>query len=189
MDEEQLLLKQLQQGDEKAFSLLFRKYYKDLVMFAGSYLFEQQGVSEDIVQTVFVKVWENRKKLNYKTSFRSFLLTSVKNSCLDELRHKKVKEKHQQNYDMLDTVFSNSTDQYVLYSELKQHLDNALSQIPEKQRDVFEMNRFEGLKYKEIANILNISERTVEDRMAKTTKSLLHYLKDYLPFFVFLQFL
>ncbi len=183
MDNEQFLLKQLQQGSRKSFSLLFRKYYKDLVMFAGSYLSDQDE-SEDIVQNVFVTVWEKREELNYRTSFKSFLLTSVRNSCLDELRHRKVKDKHQQSFDLKNYNLNDSTDEYVMYSELKGQLDKALSKIPERERDVFEMSRLEGLKYKEIAKKLNISERTVEDRIAKTIKSLHLYLRDYLPFLV-----
>ncbi len=71
MYDEKLLLKQLQQGDEKAFTSLFRKYYRDLVMFAGSYL-PEKDCCEDIVQTVFVNVWDKRKDLNYEVSLRSF---------------------------------------------------------------------------------------------------------------------
>lgn len=188
MHDEKLLLKQLQQGDEKAFTSLFRKYYRDLVMFAGSYLPEKDAC-EDIVQTVFVNVWDKRKDWNYEASFRSFLLTSVKNSCLDELRHRKVITKHQQNYEVLGNSMSVSTEQHVLYSELKSHLDRALSLLPEKQREVFEMSRLHGTRYKDIARQLNISERTVEDRIAKTMQSLVNYLKDYLPFLAFLHFL
>ncbi|MDD4415680.1 MAG: RNA polymerase sigma-70 factor [Proteiniphilum sp.] len=188
MYDEKLLLKKLRQGDEKAFTSLFRKYYRDLVMFAGSYLLERD-VCEDIVQTVFVNVWDKRKDLNYEVSFRSFLLTSVKNSCLDELRHRKVITKHQQNYDVLWNSMDMSTEQHVLYSELKSHLDKALSLLPKKQRKVFEMSRLHGTRYKDIARQLNISERTVEDRMAKTMKLLINYLKDYLPFLIILHFL
>lgn len=188
MNDEQILLKQLKKGDEKAYSLLFRKYYKDLVMFAGSYI-PERAVCEDVVQAVFLKIWEKRKDLNYNISFKSFLLTSVRNGCLDELRHLKVRIEHQQNTNVQYDDLDYSTENQVLYSELKNHLNNALSQIPEKQRDVFNMSRIEGLKYKEIADKLKISERTVEDRMAKTMKSLLHYLKDFLSFFICLYFL
>lgn len=187
MHDEKLLLKQLQKGNEKAFTSLFRKYYKDLVLFAG-YFLSEKDVCEDIVQTVFVNVWDKRKDLNYKVSFKSFLLTSVKNNCLDELRHRKVVTEFQNNYNIFDNSLNLSTEHAVLYSELNSNLNKGLSLLPEKQREVFEMSRLQGIKYKEIAQQLNISERTVEDRMAKTMKILLSYLKDYLPFVVFYIF-
>ena len=188
MYDEQLLIKLLKQGNEKAFTSLFRQYYKDLVMFAGNFLPEKQ-VCEDIVQSVFVNIWEKRTNMDINVTLRSFLLRSVKNSCLDELRHRKVVMEHENSMDPLENDRDLSTEQQLLYSELISHLNKALRQLPEKQREVFEMSRIQGNKYKYIAVKLNISERTVEDRMAKTILALRKYLKDFLAFFTFLHFL
>lgn len=188
MYDEQFLIKQLQQGDERAFTLLFRKFYKNLVLFAGNFLPEKE-VCEDIVQSVFVNIWDKRKEMDITTSFRSFLLKSVKNSCLDELRHRKVVVEHENSYGILGVDADLSTEQYVLYSELVTHLNDALNQLSDKQREVFEMSRLQGVKYKKIAQKLNISERAVEDRMAKTMKILRKYLKDFLSFLILLHFL
>lgn len=177
-NEEQFLLNELNKGNKDVFSLLFEKYYKDLVLFAGNILQDKEHC-EDIVQNIFVKLWENRKTLMIETSLKSFLLTSVKNGCLDELRHRKTVKEH-------ETYVSHSgwtdmnTEDYVLYSNLKSHLDEALLKLPEVCREAFAMNRFEGLKYKEISEKLGVSERTVEVRIGKAIGLLRIYLKDFL---------
>ncbi len=180
MYDEPTLITQLQQGSERAFTLLFRRYYKDLVLFAGLFLPERE-VCEDIVQSVFVAIWEKRAGVGIHTSFRSFLLKSVKNGCLDELRHRKVVWEHEADSALRQSIHNVSTEQYVFYSELASRIDEALAQLPEKQREVFEMSRMQGIKYKDIAKELNISERTIEERMAKSIKTLHKALKDYLP--------
>lgn len=177
-NEEQFLLNELNKGNKDVFSLLFEKYYKDLVLFAGNIL-QDKECCEDIVQNIFVKLWENRKTFMIETSLKSFLLTSVKNGCLDELRHRKTVKDH-------ETYVSHSgwtdmnTEDYVLYSNLKSHLDEALIKLPEVCREAFAMNRFEGLKYKEISEKLGVSERTVEVRIGKAIGLLRIYLKDFL---------
>lgn len=187
MYDEQLIFKLLKQGNEKAFTSLFRKYYKDLVMFAGTFLSEKESC-EDIVQSIFVNLWEKRTELDINVSIRSFLLKSVKNGCLDELRHRKVKINHENNVLSLEKEANFSVEHYILYSELISHLTYALEKLPEKQRTVFEMSRLQGIKYKDIAERMNISERTVEDRIAKTLIVLRKYLKDFLLFLVFCTF-
>lgn len=176
--EEQFLLIELKRGNKDAFSLLFTAYYKDLVMFAGCYL-PEKTICEDVVQSVFLKVWNDRENLFIETSFKSYLLTSVRNSCLDEIRHRYVVREHE------DTVLSHAelddvdTENYILYSDLYTHLKDALEKLPPVYREAFEMSRFEQLKYKEIATRLQVSERTVEVRISKALELLRHHLKDF----------
>ena len=177
-NEEQFLLNELNKGNKDVFSLLFEKYYKDLVLFAGNIL-QDKECCEDIVQNIFVKLWENRDTLTIETSLKSFLLTSVKNGCLDELRHRKTVKDHE-TYVSHSRWTDMNTEDYVLYSNLKSHLDEALIKLPEVCREAFAMNRFEGLKYKEISEKLGVSERTVEVRIGKAIGLLRIYLKDFL---------
>ena len=112
--EEQFLLVELRRGNKNAFSHLFMAYYKDLVMFAGSYLGER-NISEDVVQSVFLKVWNDRESLIIETSFKSYLLASVRNSCLDEIRHRYVVREHESiilSHLELDDI---DTENYILY--------------------------------------------------------------------------
>lgn len=176
--EEQDLLIELRQGNKKAYSLLFNKYYKDLVLFGGNFL-PDKAVCEDIVQNVLLKLWNNREELFIETSLKSFLLKSVRNSCLDEIKHKVVVREHESyaiNFEPTDDL---DTENYVLYSDLQAHLSEALNKLPAVCREAFEMNRLEGLKYKEIAQQLNVSERTVEVRIGKALGLLRRYLKEF----------
>lgn len=173
------LLLELKSGNKEAFSLLFRNYYKDLVLFAGNFL-PNQTLCEDIVQSVFLKLWEGREVIKIERSLKSFLLRSVQNSCLDELRHVKIVRGHEgmmKDFHFLEAL---DTEEYVLYSDLQQHLNDALNKLPPNCIEAFRLNRFEGFKYKEIAQRLNVSERTVEVRIGKAINLLRKHLKEFL---------
>lgn len=168
-----------EEEDAEIFALLFRTYYKDLVLFAGACIPERE-ICEDIVQSVFLRLWNERGELVIETSVKSYLLTSVRNACLDEIRHRNVVREHEAHVFSYDRQEDIDTENYILYSDLHRHLMEALRKVPDKLREAFEMNRFEGLKYKEIAEKLNVSERTVEVRIGKTLELLRTYLKDFL---------
>lgn len=188
MSAEQNLIEKLKQGDKKAFTLLFREYYTDLVFFAGTYLPEKE-VCEDIVQSIFVNLWSKRKQLQIRTSLKSFLLKSVANGCLDELRHRKIVSNYEVTSGLKDATSNLDTENWVLHSELNKLLNNAMKKLPRRYRETFELSRLQGMKYKDIAIQLNISERTVQDRIAKTLDLLRTHLKDFLSFLFILQFL
>lgn len=178
MKEERYLLEQLKHGNKEAFSLLFNKYYKDLVLFGGNFLRDKVR-SEDIVQTIFLKLWSDREALEIETSLKSFLLKSVKNACLDELRHKQVVREHESYSEIFGDIDNLDTEQYILFSDLQSQLKDGLDKLPEVYRTAFEMHRFEGLKYKEIAQKLDVSERTVEVRIGKALGLLRNHLKEF----------
>ncbi|MCD7937320.1 MAG: RNA polymerase sigma-70 factor [Tannerellaceae bacterium] len=181
MTEESSLLAALKQGNKKAFSLLFKTYYRDMVLFGGSIL-PEQTVCEDIVQSVFLKLWNDHSALDIQSSLKAYLLKAVRNGCLDELRHRRIMDDHISSYthSILEDI---DTENYILYSDLLQQLTNALEKLPANYRRAFEMNRFEGLKYKEIADQLQVSERTVEVRISKALELLREHLKDFLFLF------
>jgi len=176
--EEFNLLIELKQGDRKAFSMLFNKYYKNLVLFGGNFL-PDRALCEDVVQSVFLKLWRDRTDLVIETSLKSFLLRSVRNSCLDEIRHKGVVREHESYSLIFDPSDDMDTEHYILYSDLQLHLEDALSKLPEACREAFELNRLEGLKYREIAERLNVSERTIEVRIGKALTLLRLHLKEF----------
>lgn len=171
--QEKVILSGLKQGDEKAFSLLFHLYYRDLVLFCGNYI-NDLPTCEDIIQSIFMKLWKDRYKLSIETSIKSYLLRAVKNSCYDEYRHQNIVRQHESQYQILEDY---DTENYILYSDLHTHLMHALDKIPEKYRDVFKLNRFEGVKYKELAELLNVSERTIEVDLSVTPSFLTVYRK------------
>lgn len=175
--QENFLLSALRQDNKEAFSLLFQKYYTDLVLFCGNFVRDKSSC-EDIVQSIFLKLWNDRKSIRIETSLKSYLLRAVRNSCFDEFRHLEIVRQYESDPDhsVLDCY---DTDNYILYSDLSAHLQQALDQLPAAYREAFEMNRFEGLKYREIAVRLNVSERTVEVRVSKALEMLRKLLKDF----------
>lgn len=175
--QEYFVLSALKQDSKEAFSLLFQTYYTDLVLFGGNFLKDRTSC-EDIVQSIFLKLWNDRKSIQIETSLKSYLLKAVRNCCLDEFRHLEIVRQYESGYENT-TLDSYDTENYVLYSDLHDHLYRALDQVPELYREAFELNRFEGLKYREIAEKLNVSERTVEVRVSKTLELLRKYLKDF----------
>ncbi|MDR3652891.1 MAG: RNA polymerase sigma-70 factor [Paludibacter sp.] len=178
MKEDYFLLVELKLGNKEAFSLLFQRYYKDLVLFGGNYLRDKVRC-EDIVQSVFLKLWLDKEELDIEISLKAFLLRSVRNGCLDEIRHRQVVREHESYAELFGNLDDMATENYVLYSDLESHLTDALNKLPITCREAFEMNRFDGLKYKEIAEKLEVSERTIEVRIGKAIGLLRHYLKEF----------
>jgi len=184
---EQSMLNRLKQGDVEAFSAIFRHFYTDLVLFAGTYL-PDRIACEDIVQSIFLKLWNERNSLIIEVSLKSYLLKAVRNSCLDEIRHRNVIIEHE-SYSLLhEAQMGMDTEEYILHSDLQEHLQKALVDMPETYRTAFEMNRFEGLKYREIAEKLKVSERTVEVRISKAIELLRKHLKHFLALAIFFGF-
>jgi len=173
---EQILFDKLVDGDQSAFSSIFEAYYKDLVMFAFT-LTKNSDNAEEAVQEVFVRLWEKRRELKLHGSLKSYLLKSVQNQCLDEIRHRKISETF-----VVDKktqwLYVNDVEDYILYSDLQKHLDQLLAQMPDEVAQTFRMNRFDELKYQEIAQQLNVSVRTVESRISKVLQILHQALKN-----------
>lgn len=173
------LLSGLKKGDAGAFSLLCTAYYKDMVMFGRSYLSEKE-ICEDIVQSVFMKLWDDRETIEIESSFKSYLLVSVRNRCVDEIRRRHVIHEYQ-----LYVLFPGrmdkdlKTENDILHADLCYHLEKALRKLPEIHREAFVLNRFKGLKYREIAHRLNISERKVETCIEKALALLRRRLKEF----------
>jgi RNA polymerase sigma-70 factor, ECF subfamily len=179
------LVSDILQGDKSAFSLIFRHYYADMVLFAHTFV-KDQAVSEEIAQEAFVKLWENRQTIVITSSLKSFLLKSIQNRCLDHLKHSVIKNRYESSVLQNNCILENDTENYVLYSELQDGLEKAIGQMPEEISSVFRMNRFEGRTYAEIARDLNVSVRTIEVRMGKALTFLRKNLKDYLVTLVIL---
>ena len=172
---EQILINKLTESDRSAFSTIFKAYYKDLVMFAFTFSKDSDN-AEEAVQEIFVRLWENRLSLKLYGSLKSYLLKSVQNYCLDEIRRRIVREQYVYEMDM-HSLFVNETEDYILYTDLLNQLDVLLAQMPDEVAHTFRLNRFDGLKYQEIAMHLNVSVRTVESRISKALKTLHKALK------------
>ena len=176
---ERILLEKLRNGDQSAFTVIFTKYYEDLVRFAFGYT-KNSDTSEEIVQEVFLKFWENRDTLVINSSLKSLLLKTVQNRSIDSLRHKSITHKYASVFLEHPILSENDTENYILHSELEAHFNKAMDRIPVEYAEVFRMSRMEALNYQEIARKLGVSVRTVEVRISKALSLLRKELKDFL---------
>lgn len=173
-------------GDEQAFELLFRKYYMRLCGFANKFLNDPEE-SREIVQEVFMKIWEGREDIDPEDSLKSYLFKIAQNLSLNRLRKKKVESKYVEIYKLVYIDHSEfSSYESLLARELEDNITTAINTIPPKCKRVFELSRMEGLKYDEIAKTLNISVKTVEAQMSKALRILRLELKDYLEILIFI---
>ncbi len=167
----------LRTGDEEAFNFIFNNYYEGLVLFALDFI-NDRDQAEEIVQGVFVKIWENHKTLDIKISIKSYLLKAVQNRCYDYIKHHKIKIKFEELF-LQKTIKDEITNDY-FSSNLIRRIDIAIDNLPEKTGHIFRMSRFENMKYKEIAEQLNISIKTVEANIGRALQQLRIDLKDWL---------
>lgn len=162
-----------------SFEAVFKMHYAELCGFANKYLNDLDS-AEEIVQGLFVKLWENREKLSIETSMKSYLFSAARNACLNVLKHQKIKgayEEHNQREIALNQL---DVSDEVQASELEDRIRAGIERMPEGRRKIFVMSRYEGLKYKEIAAQLNISIKTVENQMGSAIKFMRSELSDYL---------
>lgn len=166
--EERFLLSGLKAGEEAVFRLLFDKYYKPLVVFANR-LLSDPDLSRSVVQDVFVMLYDKREDLNIHTNLRSHLFQTVRNRCLNIIKHDKMKREHHQR--IFDSSSETEEPQQTLeYAELEKCIDVAVNDLPDQCRKIFKMSRYEGVTNQEIAEQLNISKRTVETQISKALK-------------------
>jgi len=171
-------------GDEKAFELFFRQYYVHLCRFTNKF-FNDPEEARKIVQEVFMKIWEKRADIDPGDSLKSYLFKIAQNLCLNRLRKKKVESGYAEIYRLVyidNDEFSSYES--LLAKELSDNIINAIDKIPLKCKRVFELSRTEGLKYSEIAEVMNISVKTVEAQMSKALSILRTELKDYLDLII-----
>lgn len=177
---EQEIISAVNTGDVKTFEMVFRTHYNSLCNYAYTFLSDHDE-AEEIVQSTFIIFWEKRSDININHSLKAYLYRAVRNTCLNKLKHEKVKQKHEKHVLTFSNSGEESTAQSVMKNELEQKIAEALTRLPEQCRLVFSLSRFEDLKYQEIAEQLSISIKTVENHMGKALRMMREQLKDYLP--------
>ncbi len=181
-DEE--LFNMMKKNEGNAFKFIFKKYYNRLLGYAMRFV-QDRETAEDIIQEVFMSFWEKRQLLK-SISLSSLLFCMVRNASLNYLKQKVLVDKfpieYIENIDgeerLYSLDFALSADEETLYEELRRQIQEALSVLPERSREVFLLSRFNGLKNKEIASKLGISTTAVEKHISKSLKRISSYLKD-----------
>jgi RNA polymerase sigma-70 factor (ECF subfamily) len=174
-----LLVKRIKDNDIEAFEKLFRLYYAPLCRYADSFV-NDMPASEEVVQDLFYVVWKERAQLSIGISVKSYLYRAVQNRAFHYLKHVQVQEAFQETmrYNDLETDFV-TPETELEYKELEKQLLVTLQRLPERQRRVFCMNRFDGKTYNEIAPELSVSIKTVEADMTKVLAILRKELKHF----------
>jgi len=184
-DEENIVLKDLRNGDARSLKILFDTFYPSLCNYAFQFL-NDYDMAEEVIQNLFVKIWEKRTTLDIETSVKNYLFRSVRNQCLNLIQHEKVKQLHAQN--IKEALFNEeASESYYLDAEMAARIENAIETLPEKRREIFRLSREEGLKYREIAEKLEISVKTVETQMGLALKALRDKFRNSLLLFVFFR--
>lgn len=178
--------KAITEGDETAFEMIFKTHYQSLCNYAFTFL-QDRDEAEETVQSTFLTIWEKRKSIQIQTSLKSYLYRAVRNTCLNAIKHSKIKQKHVEEVMFTSEQSHEGVAQSVISSELDQKIGTALMALPEQCRLIFKLSRFEDLKYSEIADQLNISVKTVENQMGKALKIMREQLKEYLPILIILM--
>jgi RNA polymerase sigma-70 factor (ECF subfamily) len=149
----------LERTDDKVFEEVFKTHFKALHSYAYTIL-KDDVIAEEMVQNVFFKMWEKKEQLDIQTSLKAYLYKAVYHESLNYLKHQKVKSVHQA-YAMhsTDQHTSNLAEKKLLQGELQKKLRIAMNDLPEQCRTIFQLSRFEELKYREIADTSNIRHR------------------------------
>ena len=181
--EENHLLLALSQGRKGAFDTLFKKYYPVLCAYARRIV--EKDDAEEIVQEIMIWVWENRSFLNIETSFSQYLFKMTYNRCLNLIVKKEAIARAETNFYTIHQQLPNDLHPWLI-EELSQKIDKSIAALPESYREAFVMHRFKGMSYKEIAEQLQVSPKTIDYRIQQALKQLRRDLKDYLPLLPFM---
>lgn len=174
-DSRQSLLAAISRDWHEAFAEIFKAYYADLVIFAYS-IIPEKNVCEDIVQSVFLRLWENRHSIDIHTSIKAYFIKSVRNMCVDEIRHRKIASQYIAEID--DELWGLNPDDYLLFSELRARYAKAMRKLPAEEREIIIMRRDNGMKLADMAQRLNVTIRTIENRLNKAMKHLKAMLEE-----------
>lgn len=171
------LLKAFQEGDEIAFNQLFNTYWKKVFIIAYSKVRSKEN-AEEIVQDVFIKLWEIRKDIKIN-NFSAYLYTCIKNRCLNYIERQIIHKKHWNYYRQFIQQFDDSTTKDITFNNLMEAFNKGVEHIPEKSRKVFKLKHLEGKSAKEIAKMMNLSEKAIEYHSTNSIKKLRTYLKEF----------
>ncbi|RIH64200.1 RNA polymerase sigma-70 factor [Mariniphaga sediminis] len=163
------LTERIKSDDIGAFKSLYDLYSRQLLNFILQYL-KETGEAEEILQDVFLSVWESRKSLQVDKSVKSYLFRIAVNKVYNHLKRRVVERKYQYYLSNNEHTSENNIEDKIYFSELKETIDQILGQLPVQQRRIFRLSRLEGMSHDEIAKKFNISVRTVENQIYRAGK-------------------
>lgn len=176
--------------DDAAFEVFFKEHFTPLCAYCQFKFGFDLDQAKEVVHTGFIKLWENRGTISRGLSPKAFLYKIITNNSLDILKHERVRRKHEQ-YILQNVSEASGGEAFESagFKQLSADVDEAVASLPEQMRRIFELSRYEGMKYAEIASLLNISVKTVETQMSRALGKLRQRLSGYLSLLVLLWML
>ena len=171
------LTKLIKEGNKSAYERLFKEYAPKIYHFSLSYL-HNVADSEELVQDVFLKIWEKREMLDQSGNLKAFIYKVAINTIYDFIRRKNVEYAFKDYVEAHADNSSTNTWHEVIYNEMQGQLNNLIEQFPEQRKKIFKMSKQEGLTNDEIAKELNLSKRTVENQLYRAIAFLKENLKN-----------
>ncbi len=189
------ILARIKEGDQEAFGFLYKSYAPRLLRYASHFTLNSD-IAEDLVHECFISFWEKRKQIK-PLSLRSLLFTMTRNACLNYLKHENLIEKktldhlmeHEGEERLYNLDFQHTPESALLLEELRAQIQAVMDSLPPRSREVFSLSRIHGLKNREIAEQLSISDTAVEKHIAKALRLFFINFKDkeYLLVIIFLK--
>lgn len=181
------LFKEIKKGNRKAWELIIKSYYNALFVFILGMVKEKES-AEELVQDVFVNIWDKRDKINITTSLKAYLYRASRNHTLNFLKRKKFEMDYHKRLAETSSYLDNKTEDSIHYTELQKHLFKAIEDLPDNCKHIFKMSRYEELTYKEISDVLGVPVRSVHYQIGLALKELRNklkglYSKESIPFF------
>ncbi len=183
-EKQQEWLKRIAHDDHEAFKAVFQLYYPQLCSFAQRFV-KSREIARELVQNVFEKLWKKRYELKIHTSLKAYLYRGVRNQALDFLKHQEVVRRWEEESKSVEFT-QEWIDEEFHHEELLRTVERAIESLPDRRRLIFTLHWSEGLTYREIADVLELSIKTVEAQMGHALKTIRSMLYDYLPVFTFL---
>ena len=171
------IIRRIRQGDTGQFESLFRSSYVSMVRYAKR-LLKDQDTAEEIVQDLFFRLWQDKEKIKIESSLNGYLFRAVHNRCLHWIEHNKVVERHARETASEQSEAMETPADIINYRELQSKIIRIIERLPDRCGRIFCMNRFEGLKYSEIAEKLSVSVKTVEADMGRALREFRKELKE-----------
>ncbi len=171
---DQQIIQDIREGREAPFREVFNTYYEGLCQYAFTIL-RDMDEAEDIVQAMFIKIWEKRQSLTITHTVKSYLYKAVHHQCINQFDHRAVREKYREL-----SLIENSGIQLpeVFPNELEDRIVAAINSLPKQCRTIFMMSRYQDMKYSEIAKALELSVNTIENQISKALRILRTHLDD-----------
>jgi len=166
---------------------LYQTYHKRLCLFALKFIRNQES-AEDIVQEIFISLWERGYAINFDDTLQMerYLFKSVFNNCITHLKRSKSRHNHNEQVMLELMTTSADIDEHILSKELHEQIESIIQELPQKSKEIFRLSREEGLKNKEIASKLKLTEKSIEYHITKTLKHFKEKLIDYVILALFI---